>query len=173
MIRSTAQSLGRGFNTQGVRAYAFHRNALAMQRRVVLPNPRGLHVELVGRSQIEAKLACMARRAQIEAKLAATRTKDGQHPEEKKLDVGFSFRMTKLEDKLELLSREARAEANLTQAKLENIHITTRANDLRSSFLFLMLTLLIFISHVDTYADNDARWRDYERKRECEKREAS
>jgi hypothetical protein len=128
---------------------------------------------LVGRSQIEAKLACMARRAQIEAKLAAPRTKDGRQPKEKKLDVGFSLRMTKLEDKLELLSREARAEATMTQATLETIHNTTRANDLRSSFLFLMsLTLLIFISHVDTYVDIDARWRDYERKREREKREA-
>ena len=79
MLRSTAQSLGRGFNAQGVWAYAFHRNAVTMHRRVV-PNPRGL----VGRTQ--------AQRAQIEATLAAARTKDGQQPKEK-LSVGFSLRI--------------------------------------------------------------------------------
>jgi hypothetical protein len=137
MLRSTAQSLGRGFNTkQGAWAYVFHRNALAMHRRVV-PNPRGF----VARSPVSPGTG-QARRAQIEAKLAplpAAKTK------EKKLSVGFSLRMTKLEDKLESLSKQAQSEANMSQAQLFGMKSTLETIKFATIFTSVFVWLLAFV----------------------------
>jgi hypothetical protein len=76
--------LGRGFNAQGAWAYALHRNALAMHRRVI-PNPRRLN----GGPSTERWL-CSAQGEPQD--LASAGTKDGQQHKEK-LSVGFSLRI--------------------------------------------------------------------------------
>jgi hypothetical protein len=150
MLRSTAQSLGRGFNAQGVWAYAFHRNAVTMHRRVV-PNPRGL----VGRTQ--------AQRAQIEATLAAARTKDGQQPKEN-LSAGFSSRITKLEDKLEKAEAQRAEQALFGRWPLSTFEQAFFGRWPLSTFFGLMAA-----NFVGSFLGHEAA---NKREREREKREA-